>query len=102
VHARWRTDSLTRCLAVTPGARADLQPGEVRKIDNGFLVAWTASMNYEVSLATKSIVSSLLSGEAVVTTFTGPGANVGVWGSLALSLGRWRRRGALAGVLRQC
>ena len=57
---------------------AVLQPGEIRKIDNGFLVAWTASMQYTINLASKSIVASLLSGEAIVTTFTGPGTIIAI------------------------
>lgn len=50
--------------------RAALQ---VRKIDNGFLVAWHGDMNYTIAKAGKSLVSSFLSGEGLVTSFTGPG-----------------------------
>lgn len=29
--------------------RYDLQPGEVRKIDNGYLVAWENHLNYKIT-----------------------------------------------------
>ena len=34
--------------------RYDVAPGERRTIDNGFLVAWTSTMNYEVRRAAGS------------------------------------------------
>jgi uncharacterized protein (AIM24 family) len=42
-------------------------------MDNGYLVAWEGHMNYTISKASSSIISSLLSGEGFVCTFTGPG-----------------------------
>ena len=45
----------------------------MRKIDNGFLVAWENHLNYTISKAGASIIGSILSGEGFVTTFTGPG-----------------------------
>lgn len=53
--------------------RYDVAPGEVRTVDNGFLVAWTRTMNYEVGLAASKLSSSIFSGEGLVTRFTGPG-----------------------------
>ena len=47
---------------------------QVRKIDNGYLVAWENHMNYQITKATKSIIGSVLSGEGLVCAFTGPGA----------------------------
>lgn len=46
---------------------------QIRKIDNGFLVAWSEHMNYTIGKASKSLASSFLSGEGFVCTFTGPG-----------------------------
>ncbi len=42
----------------------------VSQIDNGFIVAWTANMNYEVGKAAISYSASLFSGEGFVTRFT--------------------------------
>ena len=52
--------------------RYDLQAGETRIIDNGFLVAWDADMQFEVGFPT-DLCNSVLSGEGVITRFTGPG-----------------------------
>lgn len=46
---------------------------QVRKIDNGYLVAWEGHMNYQISKAGSGVISSILSGEGLVCTFTGPG-----------------------------
>ncbi|KAG2489730.1 hypothetical protein HYH03_011837 [Edaphochlamys debaryana] len=54
-------------------ARYDLQPGEKRKIDNGYCVAWTSGMQWTIAKATKSLVKSVISGEGLVNSFTGPG-----------------------------
>mmetsp|Transcript_3741 Transcript_3741/g.8037 ORF Transcript_3741/g.8037 Transcript_3741/m.8037 type:complete len:270 (-) Transcript_3741:619-1428(-) len=64
-----------RLLASTYGAvaRYDLQPGEVRKIDNGYLVAWQSSMKWSIGRATTSLWQSFLSGEGLVACFEGPG-----------------------------
>lgn len=52
-----------------------LKAGEKRLVDNGHVVAWTASMPYHVGLASKSggIFGSLSSGEGLMCFFTGPG-----------------------------
>jgi uncharacterized protein (TIGR00266 family) len=50
-----------------------LAAGEVYIVDTGHLVAWHASMAYEIRKATKSLFRSLTSGEALVAAFTGPG-----------------------------
>lgn len=58
-----------------------LAPGEVRAVDNGHLVAWSAEMPYEVRLASStggqslmgSLASSVTSGEGLMCFFTGPG-----------------------------
>jgi len=56
--------------------------GEIRSVDNGHLVAWTASMNYWVGLASISdtrsstgrrIMNSMTSGEGIMCHFEGPG-----------------------------
>lgn len=46
---------------------------QVRKIDNGYLVAWEQHLNYRITKASSSILGSMLSGEGVVCSFTGPG-----------------------------
>ena len=51
----------------------DLAHGERRSVDNGHVVAWTASMPYEVAMATGSIFTSMTSGEGMMCHFTGPG-----------------------------
>ncbi|GBG67804.1 hypothetical protein CBR_g928 [Chara braunii] len=53
--------------------RYDLGPGEVRKIDNGALVAWQAHLRYTISKASRSLFATIFSGEGFVTQFTGPG-----------------------------
>eukprot|EP00892_Ulva_mutabilis_P005025 jgi/Ulvmu1/2895/UM146_0037.1 len=53
--------------------RYDLKPGEVRKIDNGYLVAWHHKMDYKITKASSSLLGSVLSGEGLVCKFTGPG-----------------------------
>jgi len=59
--------------------RYDLQPGERRTIDNGALVAWTGYTEYSIGMAKEGggffskAVKSLVSGEGLVTRFTGPG-----------------------------
>lgn len=44
---------------------------QVRKIDNGYLVAWHELMDYKIAKAGSSVMGSLLSGEGFVCTFTG-------------------------------
>ncbi|GBG67803.1 hypothetical protein CBR_g927 [Chara braunii] len=53
--------------------RYDLGPGEVRKIDNGALVAWQSHMDYTVGKASRSLFATIFSSEGFVTRFTGPG-----------------------------
>eukprot|EP00586_Coscinodiscus_wailesii_P006389 CAMPEP_0172489240 /NCGR_PEP_ID=MMETSP1066-20121228/19110_1 /TAXON_ID=671091 /ORGANISM="Coscinodiscus wailesii, Strain CCMP2513" /LENGTH=334 /DNA_ID=CAMNT_0013256953 /DNA_START=66 /DNA_END=1070 /DNA_ORIENTATION=+ len=56
-----------------------LKRGEVRAVDNGHLVAWTASMRYNVGLASTGgsssgrIMNSMSSGEGLMCFFEGPG-----------------------------
>lgn len=52
-----------------------LSSGETRKVDNGHLVAWTASMKAGIALASgrSGIIGSMTSGEGLHCVFTGPG-----------------------------
>lgn len=57
-----------------------LQPGQVRAVDNGHLVAWTGQMMYTTGLASggsggafSGIVDSITSGEGLMCFFEGPG-----------------------------
>lgn len=52
--------------------RIDLDNGEV-VIDNGHLVAWQASVDYKIEKASSGFISSLTSGEGLVTRFKGTG-----------------------------
>lgn len=47
--------------------------GERRLVDNGHLVAWTAAMQYEATMASASIWGSISSGEGLMCCFHGPG-----------------------------
>ena len=53
--------------------RRVLAPGERYVIDTGHLVAWEASMNYQLRKAASGFFKSMLSGEGLVAEFTGPG-----------------------------
>lgn len=54
--------------------RKTLAAGEAYVVDTGHLVAWEASMQYELRKAAKSsFFRSLLSGEGLVAEFRGPG-----------------------------
>jgi uncharacterized protein (TIGR00266 family) len=55
--------------------RRDLGPGEVLKVDTGHIVAFEEGVGYEVAKV-GGWKSTLLSGEGLVATFTGPGS---VW-----------------------
>ena len=44
---------------------------QVRKIDNGYLVAWQDHMDYKIAKASSSVISSVLTGEGLVCSFTG-------------------------------
>lgn len=50
-----------------------LAPDESYIVDNAHLVAWSDTTNYEIKTSSRSWLSSLLSGEAFVCRFTGPG-----------------------------
>jgi uncharacterized protein (TIGR00266 family) len=51
----------------------ELKPGEQFIVDNGHIVAFPASMRYEITQAGKSLFSMVKTGEGLVCTFTGPG-----------------------------
>lgn len=51
----------------------NLGPGEEVIVDNGHLVAWPDYMNYRIEKASNGWISSMMSGEALVCRFTGPG-----------------------------
>ncbi len=51
----------------------DIPAGKEVIIDNGHLVAWPASLNYQIEKASKGWISSFTSGEGLVCRFTGPG-----------------------------
>lgn len=54
--------------------RKTLRAGERYVVDTGHMVAWEASMPYEVRKASKKgLIRSMLSGEGLVAEFTGPG-----------------------------
>jgi uncharacterized protein (TIGR00266 family) len=52
-----------------------LSPGETRNVDNGHVVAWTASMKSSMKLASAraGILGSMTSGEGLHCAFVGPG-----------------------------
>jgi len=52
-----------------------LQPGEKRAVDNGHLVAWSATMRTQMVLASRKagVFGSLTSGEGLHVEFQGPG-----------------------------
>jgi len=51
----------------------DVPEGETVLIDNGHLVAWDASMKYEVTKGASGWVSAVTSGEGFACRFRGPG-----------------------------
>jgi uncharacterized protein (TIGR00266 family) len=54
--------------------RVDLPAGQEYVVDNGHLVAWTATTAYRVSKASShGWISSIFAGEGIVCRFTGPG-----------------------------
>jgi len=55
-----------------PIERIDLA-NQVLRVDGSFAVARSASVGYALERATKSFFGSMMSGEGVVSTFTGPG-----------------------------
>ncbi len=50
-----------------------LAPGETWIVDNGHMVAWSDTVNYELKKASSGIISSLTSGEGLVCECKGPG-----------------------------
>mmetsp|Transcript_19116 Transcript_19116/g.35376 ORF Transcript_19116/g.35376 Transcript_19116/m.35376 type:complete len:292 (-) Transcript_19116:275-1150(-) len=50
-----------------------LAKGERRAVDNGHVVAWSATMDYETRMASSTILGSLTSGEGMMCFFQGPG-----------------------------
>jgi uncharacterized protein (TIGR00266 family) len=50
-----------------------LQPGQPYIVDTGHIVAFSDTMQYTVTRATKSLWGSFTSGEGIVCHFTGPG-----------------------------
>lgn len=53
--------------------KKELRAGERFIVDNGHIVAFPASLNYEVTKAGNSLWSMVSTGEGLVTVFTGPG-----------------------------
>lgn len=53
--------------------RQVLAEGEQLILDNSFVVAFEASVDYELVKATADVKSSLMSGEGLVNRYTGPG-----------------------------
>ena len=51
----------------------DLAPGEDVIIDNGHLVAWQDTMQYDIQKSSNGWISTLKSGEGFVCRFKGPG-----------------------------
>ena len=51
----------------------ELPAGKEMIIDNGHLVAWADTTQYKIEKASKGWISSMTSGEGLVTRFTGPG-----------------------------
>ncbi|CAE8610496.1 unnamed protein product [Polarella glacialis] len=70
---RARGSGMLACSSLGSVHKYELVPGERRRVDNGHLLAWTASMRYEVGLATRSLYNSFTSGEGLMCSFVGPG-----------------------------
>ncbi len=67
-----------------------LKEGEEIIIDNGHLVAWPDYMQYSIERASNGWMSSLMSGEALVCRFRGPGT-VLIQTRKPDAFGRWMR-----------
>lgn len=50
-----------------------LAPGETWIVDNGHMVAWSNTVNYELKKASSGLLSSFTSGEGIVCECKGPG-----------------------------
>lgn len=62
------------CAAYGSIHKYELKAGEMRAVDNGHLVAWSADMVYRVGLANKGgLFASMTSGEGLMCHFQGPG-----------------------------
>ena len=63
------------CAAYGSIHKYTLKAGEKRSVDNGHLVAWSATMKYRVGLANPrgGIWTSMTSGEGLMCQFEGPG-----------------------------
>lgn len=53
--------------------KLSLAPGEMMVVDNAHLVAWSGTVSYEVTRASKGILDTLTSGEGLVCNVQGPG-----------------------------
>lgn len=53
--------------------KKELAAGQRFVVDNGHIVAFPSSLNYEISKAGKNLWSMVSTGEGLVTVFTGPG-----------------------------
>jgi len=51
----------------------ELQPNETFAVDNGHIVAFPASMQYEINKVGKNMMSMVTTGEGLACVFTGPG-----------------------------
>ena len=62
------------CAAYGSIHRYELKEGEIRAVDNGNLVAWSADMAYRVGQANRGgFIASMTSGEGLMCHFRGPG-----------------------------
>jgi len=53
--------------------RMKLEAGQEWLVDNGHLVAWPASLDYNIEKASKGLFSTVFSGEGLICRFRGPG-----------------------------
>eukprot|EP00239_Pterosperma_sp_CCMP1384_P004989 CAMPEP_0197846274 /NCGR_PEP_ID=MMETSP1438-20131217/3040_1 /TAXON_ID=1461541 /ORGANISM="Pterosperma sp., Strain CCMP1384" /LENGTH=290 /DNA_ID=CAMNT_0043457855 /DNA_START=9 /DNA_END=881 /DNA_ORIENTATION=- len=51
----------------------NLKPQEKISVDNGHLVAWSSSIQFQMGMASQSLYTSVTSGEGMMCHFTGPG-----------------------------
>lgn len=56
--------------------KKELRAGERFIVDNGHIVAFPASLHYEITKAGSSVMNMVTTGEGLVTVFTGPGTIV--------------------------
>lgn len=67
-----------------------LAPGETWIVDNGHMVAWSNTVNYELQKASSGLLSSFTSGEGIVCKCKGPG-DVYIQSRNPSSFGAWVR-----------